>query len=207
MYQYSALTGAHDIRLIRLHGASDKAAPVTCSIIISTIGAASGSYDAISYAWEGQKPSRTIFCDGLGLEVTRNCEAILRYFRPESDRGSRMLWIDAICIDQSEAAVKERNQQVANMGTIYQVASSVCVWLGDSPELNERYGAAMKWIYEVTVAESTESIEQRDIIWQHLSRQIPNYGRFYPSCMKNVYVLVIHISIFTVYHETKTEVG
>jgi hypothetical protein len=38
------------------------------------------------------------------------------------------LWIDAICIDQSN--LKERNRQVAQMRDVYTNAESVIVWLG-----------------------------------------------------------------------------
>lgn len=42
------------------------------------------------------------------------------------------LWIDALCIDQSN--ISERSQQVAQMGQIYKSASTVLVWLGkDEP--------------------------------------------------------------------------
>lgn len=39
------------------------------------------------------------------------------------------LWIDSICIDQSNLA--EKSMQVALMGQIYSLASSVMVWLGE----------------------------------------------------------------------------
>ncbi|KAK5135496.1 hypothetical protein LTR08_005131 [Meristemomyces frigidus] len=41
---------------------------------------------------------------------------------------SRFLWIDAVCIDQSN--IPERNQQVSKMSEIYGDAQNVCVWLG-----------------------------------------------------------------------------
>jgi hypothetical protein len=40
-----------------------------------------------------------------------------------------MMWIDAICIDQSD--LQEKNQQVHMMGRIYQEASCTDIWLGD----------------------------------------------------------------------------
>ena len=58
--------------------------------------------------------------------VTTNLEAALRYLRHESE--VRILWIDAICIDQSN--VEEKNHQVPLMKSIYSNAEAVQVWLG-----------------------------------------------------------------------------
>jgi hypothetical protein len=44
----------------------------------------------------------------------------------------RLLWIDAICIDQTEEAEQERNQQLQIMGHIYSQAVKVIIWLGPS---------------------------------------------------------------------------
>jgi hypothetical protein len=88
------------------------------------------SYEAISYAWEGQTPSHRISCDGLDLLVTGNCAEILRHFRPKSPEQSRRLWIDAICINQSPGL--EKNHQVKLMGDVYRIAKRVLVWLGPS---------------------------------------------------------------------------
>ena len=59
--------------------------------------------------------------------ITTNLEAALRYLS-YSD-VERVLWIDAICIDQSN--VEERNHQVPLMKTIYSNADAVQVWLGE----------------------------------------------------------------------------
>jgi hypothetical protein len=37
-------------------------------------------------------------------------------------------WYDALCINQED--ILERSEQVAKMGSIYENASSVLVWLG-----------------------------------------------------------------------------
>jgi hypothetical protein len=44
------------------------------------------------------------------------------------------LWIDSICIDQSEDGNGEKPQQLDMMGYIYFKATKVLVWLGDSGE-------------------------------------------------------------------------
>jgi len=44
----------------------------------------------------------------------------------------RLLWIDAICIDQTKEGEQERNQQLQIMGQIYSRAATVIIWLGPS---------------------------------------------------------------------------
>ncbi|KAF8861653.1 hypothetical protein BDZ45DRAFT_250827 [Acephala macrosclerotiorum] len=44
------------------------------------------------------------------------------------------IWVDAICIDQSERGKGEKEEQLAQMAEIYNSASNVCIWLGDTYE-------------------------------------------------------------------------
>lgn len=59
------------------------------------------------------------------LTVTRNLEGALRRLR--SCSLDRILWIDALCINQKD--VQERGQQVQLMARIYASARQVLVWL------------------------------------------------------------------------------
>ncbi len=52
--------------------------------------------------------------------------ALKRLRHPEQ---SRVLWIDAVCINQDD--IQERSQQVAMMGDIYKQASRVLTWIGE----------------------------------------------------------------------------
>lgn len=60
------------------------------------------------------------------LEVTRNLAVALEHL--QYDREPRVLWIDAICINQQD--MQERSSQVQRMGDIYQLARQTTVWLG-----------------------------------------------------------------------------
>lgn len=89
-------------------------------------------YEATSYAWTGEddkdQSSNPIFIGNfydVALQ-TKNCASMLKYLRPS--RGIRMVWIDAICIDQSN--IREREKQVIAMRDIYRNASRVVVYLG-----------------------------------------------------------------------------
>ncbi|KAG6362382.1 hypothetical protein INS49_010612 [Diaporthe citri] len=145
-YDDPTLTVWHDVRAIR---GEDQPPP---------------EYEALSYAWGSEAdPARVRVrsrshkpgSDSYYLSITRNLDDALRALRnyhlaaedPESavaSNLSRVLWIDAICIDQANAA--EKGPQVAMMGSIYQSASRVVAWLGPADETSHR---AMRFMCSV----------------------------------------------------------
>ncbi|KAE9367140.1 HET-domain-containing protein [Stipitochalara longipes BDJ] len=115
-----------EIRLFVLCPGSD-AEVISGRIEHSTWGWRSNkSYEALSYVWGDIRDSDTILVDGCTVSVTRSLETALRHLRyPDKPRT---LWVDYVCINQKD--VLERSQQVAKMGSIYEQASSVVIWLG-----------------------------------------------------------------------------
>ncbi|KAF2730272.1 HET-domain-containing protein [Polyplosphaeria fusca] len=83
-------------------------------------------YHALSYTWGGTDLSLTVTVNGRMLGVTQNLYLALTYLR--SQEMDRILWIDAICIDQRNE--KEQGHQVQQMGGIYSRADEVIFWLG-----------------------------------------------------------------------------
>jgi hypothetical protein len=77
------------------------------------------SFAALSYVWGSQHGDRQVECEGKALLVTKNCEDALKNLRYCNEH--RILWVDAICIDQpsAEKSINERNDQVRIMGDIY----------------------------------------------------------------------------------------
>ncbi|KAI6762471.1 hypothetical protein HG530_008451 [Fusarium avenaceum] len=71
--------------------------------------------------------------DFTTLRVTTNLESALRHLRIEKE--SRTLWIDALCIDQSNE--DEKGAQVQRMNQIYANAASTTIWLGGYHGLEE----------------------------------------------------------------------
>ncbi|KAB5540270.1 heterokaryon incompatibility protein-domain-containing protein [Coniochaeta sp. 2T2.1] len=69
----------------------------------------------------------TIRLNGQPFEVFENAGAALRRLRHPKKPSS--LWIDAICINQTD--LQERSSQVLLMQQIYGQASQVLVWLGE----------------------------------------------------------------------------
>jgi hypothetical protein len=94
---------------------------------------ASPQFETLSYTWGSAENPIDIFVGSSGyhtLAVTQNLAEALPYLRLE-DR-SRTLWIDAICVNQSDIA--ERTSQVKRMADIYSKATPVVVWLGPASE-------------------------------------------------------------------------
>ncbi|OQV06843.1 hypothetical protein CLAIMM_11361 [Cladophialophora immunda] len=83
-------------------------------------------YRALSYAWGHEDRSMPIIVDGNSVLVTTNLLYALLQFRSKDIRS--WLWIDMICIDQSNDV--EKSEQVQRMRSIYQNAKEVTAWLG-----------------------------------------------------------------------------
>lgn len=90
-------------------------------------------YEALSYRWGISDATEVIFLNGQRFRVRKNLFDALVHLR--SQNGDRLLWIDAVCIDQSN--FEERKRQVGLMDFIYTRATHVLVWLGLMPRPNE----------------------------------------------------------------------
>ncbi|KAF2821670.1 hypothetical protein CC86DRAFT_239357, partial [Ophiobolus disseminans] len=87
-------------------------------------------YETISYCWGAPKNPSFIELDGHEVPVPASSEAAVKRMRL-MDRP-RVLWIDAICIDQS--SLEERSEQVTLMPIIYRSGKRNLVHLGDDDE-------------------------------------------------------------------------
>ncbi|KAM3075025.1 hypothetical protein ACMFMF_005708 [Clarireedia jacksonii] len=130
-YPFSLLPSNGDnIRLLRLLPNEDEAAPLHCELrnySLQRLSQRTHLYEALSYVWGDPDKTLPIYIDKHQFQVTENLYAALSHLRDYS--FERILWIDAICIDQRNP--KERQQQVQLMAKIYSNASRVIVWLGN----------------------------------------------------------------------------
>ncbi|KAG7293453.1 hypothetical protein NEMBOFW57_003504 [Staphylotrichum longicolle] len=128
-----------EIRLLHLE-AGDGDAALQCRLSVASLDL-NPSYEALSYCW-GNGTSQ-VLVDGHPVLIPRNLDAVLRRFR-HSDR-ERILWADAICIDQSQT--EERNAQVALMADIYSRCERCLIFLG-----NTREDDGLKGLEELLIA-------------------------------------------------------
>ncbi|KAK1770836.1 heterokaryon incompatibility protein-domain-containing protein [Phialemonium atrogriseum] len=93
-------------------------------------------YEALSYTWGDSRDRRMISIKAttsggvVEFPVTLNCFSALRRLRLKDK--PRTLWIDALCIDQSNRC--ERNHQVTLMSKIFSKAAEVVIYLGEAAE-------------------------------------------------------------------------
>lgn len=164
-YRYGALKYAKSIRLLYLHtGDSYHQLPIEISLREFPIDALP-SFGALSYTWATEDGlaslSQELLCGGASIKITKNCEAALKRLR--RPREDQVLWVDAVCIDQSN--VEERSLQIGLMRQIYSQASWVALWLGEpSLAVDEESGLplsdlGMDYIHDfaVEIAEKTNS--------------------------------------------------
>jgi hypothetical protein len=134
-YPYRPLQGDDKIRLVEIEPARYDREIINCEIIHVRKSDLSLEYEALSYTWgDASKLKSIVIGASHEFHVTSNCYDALRRFRDHD--GKRLIWIDAICINQEDDA--ERTQQVGIMGEIYRCASQVLVYLGEADENSKR---------------------------------------------------------------------
>ena len=128
-YKYNPLDRAADeIRLVTIK-AGRAADDVQCTLG-KRLSSEAPTYEALSYAWGDAAETKHISLGSFSFLVTDNLHAALRHLRREHE--DRTMWIDAICIDQTDDL--EKNHQVRMMKRIYERAEKVVVWLGEGNE-------------------------------------------------------------------------
>ncbi|XTI94194.1 ankyrin repeat-containing domain protein [Cenococcum geophilum] len=150
VYKYLPIDlGGPAIRLLRLlrGNLTDN---IQCDLFEGWINQLEGGipYDALSYTWESTEKPAKITVNGSTMHVTLNLYIALQHLRFEDK--DRILWIDAICIDQENH--QERGHQVQQMSCIYKEAEQVVIWLGQSTEEADLTMDFIKQLHEDNVA-------------------------------------------------------
>ncbi|KAL9107576.1 MAG: hypothetical protein Q9227_007576 [Pyrenula ochraceoflavens] len=85
-------------------------------------------FEALSYTWGQASKGKTITLNQrYKFPITDNLYTALQRLR--SRDKTRVLWVDAMCINQKDDI--EKSHQVRLMGKIYREANCVNVWLGE----------------------------------------------------------------------------
>lgn len=116
------------IRLLRLHPGS-RGTRIICDLLVCEFSPQL-EYEALSYTWGSSSRGEIISVDGRDFRVTNHlAEALSRLRHPHR---KRMLWVDAVCINQG--SFDEKATQVPRMSDIYQQSRRTLVWLGEAPQ-------------------------------------------------------------------------
>lgn len=143
-YRYSPLfQKSSAIRVLQLLPSRNKSSIIRGKIIeylledLDATNHVSEIYEALSYVWGGEtKPKSIIITDDQNdgseevdseLSITQNLhDALLRL---RYCQFPRLLWVDAVCIDQTND--EEKEHQIQLMPLVYARAKCVLVWLGE----------------------------------------------------------------------------
>lgn len=153
-YPAPSLSGEDQkIRLITiLSGQGDD--PIRC-LLVNVHLKEVGNYEALSYTWGSPEFSRAISINNTDFNVGENLFQALSHLR--SVGSDRALWVDAICINQSD--ISERNRQVQQMPDIYLRAHRVIVWLGLETESSRAAFDFLRSTYAFSPLNRKETME------------------------------------------------
>jgi hypothetical protein len=128
-------------------------------------------YETVSYAWGDKSQREYLFVNGVHINAPASSVKVLRRIRLL--HKSRVVWIDAICINQTD--IEERSQQVEIMGLIYARTVRNLIWLGEE---DCDTASAIYSIAAISIDikhEAKDSDRLRDILYpSHLSQRASN---------------------------------
>ncbi|RMY29424.1 hypothetical protein D0866_08709 [Hortaea werneckii] len=136
------------IRLLTIYPATDPSeVPVKCSLSHANLGKEpKPTYETISYAWGKSKERQAIVVDDFSLEVPVSAERAIRRMRLRDQK--RLLWIDAICVNQADTNEKDHqvgmlarpdaDDNMFSMAEIYCNTSQGLIWLGEADDSTEK---------------------------------------------------------------------
>ena len=113
-------------------------------------------FEAMSYQWGSAEKVDTILIDGKEFWVTQSAFNVIMARR--SSFQERVIWIDAICINQSDQ--EEKSRQIAMMQLIYYEAHRVIA----VPTIGWQSRLAAKTLMELRVASQISWIDINDLV-------------------------------------------
>jgi hypothetical protein len=123
---YHPLTKPSEIRLLTLLS-GQKDSVIQCEVHPVLLDH-TPEYEALSYVLGDAKDTVQILLNQESFPIARNLHTALCHLRYEEPVQNRILWADAVCIDQNN--IPERNQQVSEMWRVYKSAKHVLAWRG-----------------------------------------------------------------------------
>ncbi|KAH7304153.1 heterokaryon incompatibility protein-domain-containing protein [Stachybotrys elegans] len=196
-FQHRRLTSPRSIRLVNLHPSSSLTDCPELTLIEVSLDnidrQGKDTFEALSYVWGSPVGTVPISCDGKQLLITPNCDSALRHLRLAHQ--DRILWVDAICIDQSHSreSIEERNTQVILMGEIYQKALCTLCWLGSG---NDYTVELMRHLDRIGSCPSQRGLKKLLLFDARLRQQ----GKIYQdsSALNDIFCHAWHSRIWTV---------
>ncbi|KAF2501370.1 HET-domain-containing protein, partial [Lophium mytilinum] len=99
--------------------------PIECELRVVALDD-KPEYEALSYVWGDPTRLTTVSLLGVPFRITKSLESALRRLR--NPTKTRTLWVDAICINQSNDT--ERTEQMGRMREIFSQTTECAIWFG-----------------------------------------------------------------------------
>ncbi|KAG8164155.1 hypothetical protein KVR01_006073 [Diaporthe batatas] len=146
-YVYPPLPSLRHIRVLKLYSAPSSDDPELSVELLSVPLDDAPPFEALSYAWGSPSPRTEIRCSGMRIEIGPSLYSALCHMRPKSPGQMRLMWVDALCINQED--IPERNAQVRIMHDIYSKASGTMIWLGEGNETTARAFDSLRRLHDI----------------------------------------------------------
>lgn len=175
-YLYSPLSQPDSVRLLQLLPRNEDPKNMRCKLFeycLRNRDNPSYPYEALSYFWGRENNLCSIIIDDQNLRISQNLFALL--LRLQDHSCSRIIWVDAVCINQKDD--KEKERQIPFMTEIYAKASRVLVWLGEAEDDSGRALEAIR----LTGKNSTKYLSHAKSFRQPIQKllQRPWFRRFW----------------------------
>jgi hypothetical protein len=145
---------APSIRLVLIQATKSSEGLIQC---ILRYASTASTYLCLSYVWGADDCGQWILVNGQRFWIRQNLYDFFSVARQQPQWQSRWIWIDALCIDQSNAI--ERNHQVKQMGDIFAGAVKVVAWLGTQKEIITFLKNSKRW--KATVEAARKNLGER----------------------------------------------
>lgn len=143
MYTYKNMAEGHIRLLSLLPGAGDDELR---GVIYHLPIHGAGKYRAVSYVWGEVKWTHSMWTPEGTILMTKSLHSALRWLR--NSKEPMVLWVDAVCINQSDGADKAR--QIRLLPLIFKLATCVLAYLGDSTHSD----AALETLMQIQAKEA-----------------------------------------------------
>jgi hypothetical protein len=161
-YLYSPLLQPDSVRLLQLLPRKEDPKNIRCKLFkysLRNSDRPSYPYEALSYVWGSESDPRSILIDDQSLSVTQNLYALLSRLQDHS--CSRLIWVDAVCINQKDE--KEKEHQISFMAEIYAKATRVIVWLGEAEENGDQALETIRRVGEKSINLSSAILSEEAV--------------------------------------------
>lgn len=153
-----------------------------------------GLYSAISYYSGDPKSTESIRIDGIEMNIfanlARGIDLAISFWKGQSPHQGLRLWVDQICINQSDSA--EKSHQVNFMWEIYRRANQVYISMPTEKDLRP----AIQWLKGLS-AKSREGYEpSSDMLYQNIfsndNQETPEDPRWPAPVWADIYEVLRH---------------